>query len=420
MITRPFIMPVLAGVLVFIVVSVPGCSPGDPVPAKSDEKKTSPDDQKANKYDAKPAAATEDGSGLSVDQVREILSLHSRGIGHLENKEWADAELILSQIPERLPGNLHVAKNLAIGRVLSLLDKESPYSLSQDPQAYAEMAQKAAAAVAAHAKLTTTNEEKAVAALLAGKLAVIDDSPEKPRIEEGLKYLREATILAPERAEYWFALAHALSGHRDYSDSPELIQALQKTLELAPENLSVLAQLLEKQALGLSSKNEKTKELAGGLPDTLRKAIVLLEPLNSAIKSQRKIDLIETIQKTLATPAAKPGAQMGPAMIVRNLLVPELATLIDLRRIDRNVLDYLTIDLASTLPLSADVRASLFTKIEPTVLQAFSVGTGLPDLTGATQVQALDMNLDGYDDLVLVQDGHVRVYSHVAPDAADW
>ncbi|MBC7965457.1 MAG: CRTAC1 family protein, partial [Fuerstia sp.] len=64
--------------------------------------------------------------------------------------------------------------------------------------------------------------------------------------------------------------------------------------------------------------------------------------------------------------------------------------------------------------------ASLFTKIEPTVLQAFSVGTGLPDLTGATQVQALDMNLDGYDDLVLVQDGHVRVYSHVAPDAADW
>ena len=30
------------------------------------------------------------------------------------------------------------------------------------------------------------------------------------------------------------------------------------------------------------------------------------------------------------------------------------------------------------------------------------------------------MNLDGYDDLVFVQDGRVRVYSRATPEAADW
>ena len=410
---RPFFMPLLAGICAFTFLFITGCTPGDPVPKNTDGKTSTT-------VGTNSSATARVRRSLSTDQVREILSLHSRGIGHLENKEWVDAELILSQIPELLPENIDVAKNLAIGRVLSLLDKESPFSLSKDPQAYGEMVQKAAVAVAAYTKLTETNEEKAIGALLAGKLAVVDDSPTKPRMAEGLRHLREATTLVPERAEYWFALAFALSGHRDYSDSPEVIQVLQKTLELAPENLSVLANLLEKQALGLNSRNADTKQLASGLPDTLQKAIVLLEPLNSAIKAQRKIDLIETIQKTLATPDVKPGVQMGSAMMVKNLLVPEQATLIDLRRIDRNLLEYLTIDLASTLPLSLDVRGSLFAKAEPTVLQAFSVGTGLPDLTGATQVQALDMNLDGYDDLVLVQDGRVRVFSHVAPDSADW
>ena len=308
---RPFVMRFLAGIALLTVISVTGCMTRDAVPPKTDG--TTPATEGSN--------SAADGSRLSVDQVREILSLHSRGIGHLENKEWVEAELILSQIPERLPDNIDVAKDLAIARVLSLLDKESPFSLSKDPQAYGEMVQKAGVAVAAYGKLSKTNDEKAIVALLAGKLAVVDDSPTKPRMEEGLKHLREATTLAPERAEYWFALAQALSGHRDYSDSPEVIQVLQKTLKLAPENLSVLANLLEKQALGLNSRNAETKQLASGLPATLQQTIVLLEPLNSAIKALRKIDLIETIRKALATPDAKPGVLMGSAMMVKNLLV---------------------------------------------------------------------------------------------------
>ncbi|MDA1232658.1 MAG: CRTAC1 family protein, partial [Planctomycetota bacterium] len=412
MVTRSFILHVLAMTIIFGGIFVSGCTPSTPKPKN-------PDGAKAANKGEDSAPVTADGGELTEVQAREILSLHSRGIGHLENKEWAEAEMILSQIAERLPGNIDIAKNLAIGRVLSLLDVESPFSVSINAKAYADMARKADAAIAAYGKLTKTNDDKAIAALLAGKLAVVDDSSARPRMEEGLKHLREATRLAPEKAEYWFALAMALSGHRDYSESPELIQILQKTNEIAPENLSVIAQLLEKQALGLNAKNEQTKHLAGGLPDTLKKAVVLLEPINAAIKTQRQIDLTEIIQKAFANVDAKPSAMMLPAMTVKNLLVPELATRIDLRRIDRNLLEYLTIDLAAALPLKADVRETLFAKAEPTVLESFSVGTGLPNVNGVTQVQALDMNLDGYDDLVIVQDGVIRVYSRPTPTTQD-
>jgi tetratricopeptide (TPR) repeat protein len=339
---RPFIMSLLTCVICCGIAATPGCTSKKPTPGKSDGTNTA-----ANKGESGPA--NENGSGLTADQAREILSLHSRGVGHLENKEWVEAESILSQISQRLPGSVDAAKNLAAARVLSLLDKESPVSLSKDPKAFADMVQKATAAIAAYVKLAQSVDDKAIIDLLTGKLAVLDDSPTKPRMDEGLKHLREATSLAPERGEYWFALALALSGHRDYSDSPELIQTLQKTNEVAPENLAVLAQLLEKQAFGLNSKNDTTKQLASELPETMKKAIVLLEPLNASIKAHRKQDLTEILREALASPSPKPGVLMGAALRVRNLLVPELATQIDLRRIDRNLLEYLTIDLAATL-----------------------------------------------------------------------
>ncbi|HQZ65216.1 MAG TPA: FG-GAP-like repeat-containing protein [Planctomycetaceae bacterium] len=399
------IFPVLiAGMSILVA----GCSPSDPVPKQSNGVKSGTHSE------------SQTGSLLSTEEAIAILSLHSRGIGHLENREWAEADATLTQLPQKLPGNRDAAKNLAIGRILSLLDKESPFSMSKDPQAYSNMVQKAHAAVDAYAKFATSDEDKAFAALLSGKLAVVEDSGTDLHIAEGIEQLRKATRLAPERADYWYALASALSGHRDYADSPELIQVLQKTLELEPQNLSVLVQLIERQALALNSRNDKTKELAGGLPDTFRKAIVLIEPLNSAIKALRRMDLIETIQKVLDTPNAKPATQMQTGMIVKNLLVAEIATKIDLRRIDRNLLEYLTIDLAATLELNPATRAELFTKAEPTVLREFSIGSGPPVVTGASEVQALDMNLDGIDDLIVVEDGRVRVYARPSQDSSDW
>ena len=122
MVTHPLMSSLLTCLMLCSFAVTPGCTSKTPTPAK-------PDDKNATTKGNESGADNEDGSGLTADRAREILSLHSRGVGHLENKEWVEAESILSQIPERLQGSVDAAKNLAAARVLSLLDKESPFSL---------------------------------------------------------------------------------------------------------------------------------------------------------------------------------------------------------------------------------------------------------------------------------------------------
>ncbi len=358
---------------------------------------------------------------LSESETREILNLHNRGVGHLENHEWADAETSLSQLQGLIPNNADAAQNLAIARVLSLIDRSSALSPSRDPKAFTDMMTKAGQSVANFQKVAATNQQKAIAALVDGKLAAFSDSSSNPQIQNALNHFREAITLSDNRPEMWYAYALAMEGHRDFSDSPDLITALQRTHELAPENLAVAGKLLEKQALGLNSKNAQTKDLALKLSATLERVATLLEPLNSAIRQQRKIDLVDTIRKALAGPGStNPALLLGPAMMAKNLMLPELATQVDQRRIDRNLLEYLVVDLAPGLNLSPEARSLIFPPAEPTVLKPFTAGAGLPELTDASAVRMADMNLDGADDLVVVQGGRLQIYSRGTDLTASW
>lgn len=358
---------------------------------------------------------------MTVEAVQKIVQLHNRGLGHLENHEWADAETALSELQALVPDSLDAANNLAVSRTLSLIDRSSPYSQSKDPKAYATAVQKANEAIKLLDALAKTDEQKSLAALIAGKQAAYEDSSSNPRISVALEHLRRAITLSGDRPQMWYALALAMEGHRDYSDSPELIKALQKTSELAPENLAVVGKLMEKQALGINSKNAETKQLAATISTTLEKVAVLLQPLNSAIKQQRRVDLVETIRKALGGPGKdNPALLLGPAMMTKNLMLPELATQIDQRRIDLNLLEYLIVDLPDRLQMSDEVRAAVFPSAEQTVLKEFTQGGGLPEITGVTQVQLQDMNLDGADDLILVQEGRIRIYSRGLDVSAPW
>ena len=235
---------------------------------------------------------------LTKDDFQQALILKNRGIGHLENKEWADAEQSMAALAELLPQNLLAVRNLAIARVLALIDRESPYQQSGS----AENAEKFAAAVQAAqqaveelinlASVDGRDDDKALAEMLQGRLLIHADSSEKPTFEDGLKHLQAAADAVPEAADFRFAVAMAMDGHRNYTDanlpqSAELLKALQKSFQLAPENLFALQKLMQRQALSLNSKNEDTKQLALQIVDTLKSAQKLLAPLNESIKQQR-------------------------------------------------------------------------------------------------------------------------------------
>ncbi|MCA9247129.1 MAG: hypothetical protein KDA42_08445, partial [Planctomycetales bacterium] len=71
---------------------------------------------------------------LTADEYRRTGYLHRRGIGHLENMEWAESESALSELADMLPDNRTALRNLAIERTLALTEPNSPWRSSGSPQ----------------------------------------------------------------------------------------------------------------------------------------------------------------------------------------------------------------------------------------------------------------------------------------------
>ena len=355
----------------------------------------------------------EKNAGLSAEVLQQAVVLKNRGIGHLENKEWADAEKQLGELAKLLPNNQLALRNLAIARVLPMIDAESPYTPGS-PE-HGQAAEQAKAAVMAYQQFQGDAYDTALADLLMGKLLVSLPSA----FEEGIQSLRKAADGAPEHVDFRFALAMAMDGHRIYSDRnsdrpAELIAEFQACHKQAPENIFALIKLLQRQALSLSSKNEATVSAAAELDETLKAAANLLAPFNESLKKRHgsQGDVIGLVNKALAGFAAnsKPMTLMGPAMVTFNLLNPEIAAQIDQRRINKDLLEYVLLDFEN--------ENLLRPVADETVVTKFSDTEPLPAINDISRIQMLDFDLDGHDDMIVIQEGRFRVYRK--QDGADW
>ncbi|MFN9718796.1 MAG: FG-GAP-like repeat-containing protein [Planctomycetota bacterium] len=395
-----------------LIVSTLGCRNETPVPPNVTQTE---------------APMSEAPKELTLDSAREVIQLHNRGLAALENMDFAEADQSLNRLFELLPNHPAVARNVAVARVLSLIANNSPYSATKDASAQKKRLEEGYSAIATFRKLAGTDGERAIASLLEGKLAAYEDAPGHPRIQVALQHFQDAIRMSGDKPAMWYAYALAMEGNREYSESPELLRTLQKVSELAPENYAVIGKYVEKLALGINSKNPEVVALCGNLPETLERAQKLIAPLNAAIRTQQRIDLVDMIQKGLDAAKPKDGSQQadlkklfGPAMMSTRLLLPELVSQIDRRRIDLNLLEYVVVDLASSLKIPPDTRAVLLPEAEPTVLKALTAGSGLQEIASATSVQFCDMNLDGAEDMVVVAEGRVRVYSRGLDPKAAW
>lgn len=418
-----FRLPVLRPALLLLLLASSGCQPETEPSGTTDG--SSPD----TPVQTPPLPATSD--------FERAFRLKAHGIGYLENMEWQKAEQTLSELVQVAPDQLLPRRNLAILRVLSIISKGSPYSRSGGSENVREFYAAVEAAIAAVEDFLSFSsryiedreqriENQALAYLLMGQVLVHRDSLSEDGIEAGLSELRRAVKLRPESADLWFALAMAMDGNGDYSDesspkSADLLKALMTAAELAPDNLYALQKLMQRQALFLrpSSKtvHEETHALALRLPDTLKKAQRLLKPLNDSIKAQRGRDLIDMIRQTLENyDPERAVALMGPSMMTANLLRPELATQLDQRRIDRNLLDYVLLDFPEGFHERA-VAAGFKPQLKPTVVRSFGLQPGLPDIDGVTAFHLVDMNLNGTEDLVVARGKQVEVYSRIRPTA---
>lgn len=381
-----------------------------------------------NASQPKPDGGDPQPRQITREDFIEAIRLKNRSLGHLENKEWAEAEATLTALVKIAPDARLPRRNLAISRVLAVIDRGSPFPRSGPPenlQKYNGAVKSAKEAIAALRESATQSFDKAFCDLLLGQLLVHEHALSDEGIDAGIASIRKATEAMPQAADFQFALAMAMDGHRDYTDpskpkSAELLQALKQSFELAPENLSALQKLMQRQALFLRSEVPETKQLALEITETLKAAVDLLAPFNESIKQQRRTDLVSMIRAALdAYDASQPQTLMGPAMMTGNLLAPEIATLIDQRRLNRNILEYVLTDFDPEF-LEAARAAGAFPADSPSVLKAFASSTGLPNLTDVSSIDLLDMNLDGIDDLVVARDGAIEIYARESITKTDW
>ena len=354
---------------------------------------------------------------LTEPQFRLALELKNKGVAALENLDFAEADRRFSQLRELLPNAQLPIRNLAITRVLSVIDRSSPYSRSKDPDAYQSAVRDAEAAIESFRLLVEDQEDAAIADLLLGKLAAHDDSAATPRIDEAIRLLTKAAE-SRETPEFWFAVAAAMDEHNQMNRSIELLQTLKKCRELAPDNLFVVAKLADVMALGLNSPDEDVRAFCQTLPEQLESSLPLLTPLKSAIEQQTGIDVVAMIQE--ATESDEPTASVAPAMMVKNLVVAELAGQIDRRRIDRNLLEYVWHEFPELPPLAAGVESALYPPQSDSVVSGFKPVDGLPSLTGVTQCAFADMDLDGNDDLLVAREGALEIYRREAEGESGW
>ncbi|MCR9198300.1 MAG: CRTAC1 family protein [Planctomycetaceae bacterium] len=372
-------------------------------------------------------SGTESGSGsgqitpedapvvLSVEDREEAIRLRNVGLAQLENKEWLLAEKTLAQLVAKAPANPQALRNYAICRVLMVIDRTSPFpptGTAAEVNAFQQACAAASEAAADFAAAARSPFDRALADLFRGKLLVHISSPARPTLEEGLTLLRSAAAAQPDRGDFQMAVAAAMDSQNAYSDQQkpgyrQLLEELQKTFELAPDNLYVVISLLKRQALGLSSRDEATKTAALKITDTLQAALPMVATFNESIKKSQRVDLAQVITDGLEKfDAARPTTLISPGMMTFNLLVPELACQVDQRRINRNLLEYVQFDFDASFyeGLSDD-------DLPATVLKALTPTDGLPQLDAIDAVQVEDLDLDGRSDIVVARNGGIEVYS---------
>ena len=337
---------------------------------------------------------------LTGDDYAGCYEFANIGVGHLENQRFLDAEATFKALRSKLPKELLPLQNLAITQTMRVVEDNS--ELVKDKAKGQVEAYENAVSVARETLSQLAEARPALAKMLDGLIAVKEGDT-----EAGIVKLHEAAQLDKDNPAFWFTLykAHAnLTLKPGEPLRPLALEAIEKAYELAPENLHAIAELMRTQAV---LKNDKLKE-------TLSAAKEVVGPLVASIKLRTRADLLDMFDKAIKD--LNDGGNRGwvYARQIANLLKPDIAKRIDQRNIDRALLEYVVVEYGPDFDKQAD-GAGFKVAVEDPIQVIFKpAAPGLPEMTGVTDLQFADMNLDGLPDITVVQNGEVQIYGQEA------
>jgi tetratricopeptide (TPR) repeat protein len=328
---------------------------------------------------------------VSPNECIKLEQLKNVSIAHLENGRYkekrgagqgdlAKADAGFLELAEKLPADPLGPRNLAITRLLELQDKQIA------PEGALEAAD----------LLLKLENDSASAHLLAGQLA--EAAHDKPR---AAAEFAKASELAPTDADIWFRISRFWIESPDEADQTRGREALARAYQAAPDNLFLQQAWLSAQAEAhdpemVQTLSQVRQLLAArpGLVDDLRKHARIADPLAFVDEA------------LTAAEQGRPAVAEGRARQLANVIRAETWSLNDLRRVDRDPLEYILSDFQvpcddKTLEVEAPIEVKLVELAAP---------KQLPPLLGLQDISLADFDLDGRLDVIVLREALVEVY----------
>jgi hypothetical protein len=333
--------------------------------------------------------------------LARIAELKNLGVAHLENNDLDEAEACFEELITLLPDELFGQQNLAITRLLKI----APENINRADDQAAFDAGFARARQTIELLLQQFPDDPKVH-VIAARLALRTEDH-----ANAVAALQEAATLAPNDAAIWFSIYDAGRYSRNDELTAEANKGLAKAWELAPENLYVMREWLSVQA---RAKDETVGE-------TLTTARKLVAPFVERISKFTNVNLHELIDSGLtALPKEEWNTVTRSAIVVGNMLRPEVASQNDAKKVTPHLLEFIVHNFSEEFYSNNTLPKPKFTEAIPVTFEP--IKTPFQNLKNVQQVHVVDTDLDNFflKNAVIVLDDQISIWSETIDGEPTW
>ncbi len=338
---------------------------------------------------------------LAPDTAAQLVHDAHVAIAHLENAELEAADKLFLEIGRQLPQEALPNRNLAIGRFLAYDEGKVDLAAMEEALDRLHQAEPAAA--------TTAWLDAMTALKASNNLIAQDPDTNDTFLARAIKSLQTAERRDPSMVGYPYQLFEAMRFVED-ADARRLGEAaLGRAYQRAPDNLFVLGEWLLVQA---------EKEDAS-IVETLRASKETIAPLRKQIQDTVKIDIFAMVD------AAIEAAEQGNWPVVKgrvrivffNSMRRHEFAQGDLKRLKPHPLGFVVHDFSPAFRDMYPQPPTLSPGIDVT-FSPLAADRQLPAIEDAVDMIAVDFDLNGAQDIVVLRPTSVEVYGQAEPASA--
>ena len=360
---------------------------------------------------------------LTAETALEIFALKDSGLAKMENASYAESAQDFEKLLELSPKQPLAVRNRAIAWVLAT--DISNIDRLRDRDKYVEYLKHAQSSIS---DFLEQESNSPLAHYLAGRFAYHFSLNDAPKGFTGVwveeQELELAATGAQSEAAFWcevynhYSIASQNTNGKSADQRLQAKSAIEKAYQLQPTNLYASIELMLQLA---SLKELEQKGLQPAIQDDYKQQLLdvldglepLLKPFFASILRFNRQDLKKYIDA--ARDAVKKEdwkLALRNCRFSSNLVRPQVAYQIDLRRIKKHLLEFIEHDFAPSFESKLNVVVGDASP-ESGIDVSFKLVAQVADLKDVKQVRLADFDLDQSIDVIVAHGNKVQIFSHV-------